>query len=69
MLGAARCAMRRLATKAEIVPDAVSSRVVEEVRSKIDDVRARLFAVVYINGRQFKVHLFLSLNLRSARMT
>uniref|UniRef100_A0A915BIC9 Large ribosomal subunit protein bL21m n=3 Tax=Parascaris univalens TaxID=6257 RepID=A0A915BIC9_PARUN len=43
------------ATSARIVGSHKTQRVVEKIQAELSDERSRLFAIVYVNGRQFKV--------------
>ncbi|KHJ91410.1 ribosomal protein L21, partial [Oesophagostomum dentatum] len=51
----ARVLARRLATRAEIVDESAQKQVCSTISSEVADPANRLFAVVYVNGRQFKV--------------
>ncbi|PIO53459.1 hypothetical protein TELCIR_25205, partial [Teladorsagia circumcincta] len=46
---------RRLATLAEIVDETSQKQVCSSIASEVSDPQNRLFAVVYVNGRQWKV--------------
>nr|CDJ80935.1 Ribosomal protein L21 domain containing protein [Haemonchus contortus] len=46
---------RRLATVAEVVDETAQKQVCSSIASEVSDPHNRLFAVVYVNGRQWKV--------------
>ncbi|XGW13526.1 hypothetical protein V3C99_000108 [Haemonchus contortus] len=46
---------RRLATIAEVVDETAQKQVCSSIASEVSDPHNRLFAVVYVNGRQWKV--------------
>ncbi|CAJ0598428.1 unnamed protein product [Cylicocyclus nassatus] len=50
-----RIVARRLATRAEIVDEGAQKQVCSTISSEVADPAVRLFAVVYVNGRQWKV--------------
>ncbi|VDM62913.1 unnamed protein product [Angiostrongylus costaricensis] len=47
--------IRQLATRAEIVDESAQKQVTSWISSEVADPSNRLFAVVYLNGRQWKV--------------
>ncbi|KIH65186.1 hypothetical protein ANCDUO_04492 [Ancylostoma duodenale] len=46
---------RRMATRAEVVDESARKQVCSTIASEVADLANRLFAVVYVNGRQWKV--------------
>ncbi|ETN77357.1 ribosomal protein L21 [Necator americanus] len=50
-----RILARRLATRAEILDESAQKQVCSTIASEVADPANRLFAVVYVNGRQWKV--------------
>ncbi|CAI4222294.1 unnamed protein product [Auanema sp. JU1783] len=55
MLRSSVSSLRRLATKAEVIDDGLARKVSSLIQKEVTDQKNRLFAVVYVNGRQWKV--------------